>query len=451
MVTAPWPGTVIGKTYPTNGAVAGTPPPSPPSQASSSQLALLLVHLLPFLSCPCAWAVVLVLLQSSDQAGGEGSGRCVKSPDSPPVAAAVSGDEVRGPTPVAPAPPAAVRPAHVLPPVSTAAVAVVPSLSPAAPAAPVSEGALVAVDVGPGIPSAVAASATSPATSSAPCAPASAPVSTSSGSGSVPVPALPRGGVPQLKLAAVGPTDVGAVTARRWDQADLARIAALDPSGGMFNGVLLNEQHVREARLLLSQTVRRARLHSVRVLRYLIAPVQVALPPLPLSSSRQAGGGASPLPLPVRRAAQLLQTVPPFPLCMKEWGNAWPPLCVCAPVPNTQRPQPPPSGISFMHTLSLTPAHSQPCVHAPPLPTCVCQECSAITPWLFLAGEEVSRDLAALRRAGIACVVNCAAGVCQCPFVPDGVEYLALALNDSPDEDILCVICRVIEVRVRLG
>ncbi len=74
------------------------------------------------------------------------------------------------------------------------------------------------------------------------------------------------------------------------------------------------------------------------------------------------------------------------------------------------------------------------------------QECSQITPWLYLSGEGVATDLATLRRHGVTVVVNCAASVCPSPFEHEGIHYLALALGDSPDEDILVFVHRVVEV-----
>jgi hypothetical protein len=64
--------------------------------------------------------------------------------------------------------------------------------------------------------------------------------------------------VPMLNLSRVVPTAADVTTARGPVQSgDLARIAALDPLASTFDadGVLVNEQHVREAKLALCSSV----------------------------------------------------------------------------------------------------------------------------------------------------------------------------------------------------
>ncbi|KAI8466485.1 MAG: hypothetical protein J3K34DRAFT_524485 [Monoraphidium minutum] len=68
------------------------------------------------------------------------------------------------------------------------------------------------------------------------------------------------------------------------------------------------------------------------------------------------------------------------------------------------------------------------------------KQCSQVCEGLYVSGEWVAKSRDALRAHGITHVVNCVGAMYPEYFKGDGVQYRTLWLQDSPSEDILCVL-----------
>ena len=72
------------------------------------------------------------------------------------------------------------------------------------------------------------------------------------------------------------------------------------------------------------------------------------------------------------------------------------------------------------------------------------RDCTPITDYLFVSGKKVASDEQKLREKGITHIINCCGDVCE-NYFPDAFHYLKLHLLDSAQEDIMCVLYKVID------
>ena len=72
-------------------------------------------------------------------------------------------------------------------------------------------------------------------------------------------------------------------------------------------------------------------------------------------------------------------------------------------------------------------------------------QCTHVGGCLYVGGETVAKSLETLQKSGITHVINCVGYLYQ-SFYPDKFEYFTLYLQDSPQEDILCVLYDVFDV-----
>ena len=70
--------------------------------------------------------------------------------------------------------------------------------------------------------------------------------------------------------------------------------------------------------------------------------------------------------------------------------------------------------------------------------------CSMIKDNLFLGSETIARDVAALRRANVTHILNCAGTICP-NYHPKVFQYKTLFLSDGKMEDITCLFYDVLE------
>jgi hypothetical protein len=66
-------------------------------------------------------------------------------------------------------------------------------------------------------------------------------------------------------------------------------------------------------------------------------------------------------------------------------------------------------------------------------------DCTAITPHLFISGQQVASDCALLRRHGITHVVNACGAICD-NYFPSDFSYYRLFLQDKGSEDVLGIL-----------
>jgi hypothetical protein len=67
-------------------------------------------------------------------------------------------------------------------------------------------------------------------------------------------------------------------------------------------------------------------------------------------------------------------------------------------------------------------------------------QCSKITNWLYVSGQNVAKDKKLLKNIGITHIVNAAGGVCpNYHSDDDSLEYHTLHVIDSPNENIICI------------
>ncbi|GLC37087.1 hypothetical protein PLESTB_001393100 [Pleodorina starrii] len=67
------------------------------------------------------------------------------------------------------------------------------------------------------------------------------------------------------------------------------------------------------------------------------------------------------------------------------------------------------------------------------------KHCSEVSPGLFLSGDYVAKNRETLRQAGVTHVLNCVGFICK-EYFKDELMYKTLYLQDTPAEDILCVL-----------
>lgn len=72
------------------------------------------------------------------------------------------------------------------------------------------------------------------------------------------------------------------------------------------------------------------------------------------------------------------------------------------------------------------------------------KECSRILPYLFVGGKTVAQNLATLRACRITHILNCVGFVCP-EYFPNDFHYMTLWLQDSPNEDIFCILYDVFD------
>lgn len=72
------------------------------------------------------------------------------------------------------------------------------------------------------------------------------------------------------------------------------------------------------------------------------------------------------------------------------------------------------------------------------------RDCTAITDYLYVSGMKVASSESKLREKNITHIVNCCGDVCD-NYFPDSFHYLKLHLLDSAQEDITCVLYKVID------
>ncbi|MCO5602180.1 hypothetical protein L7F22_056308 [Adiantum nelumboides] len=76
----------------------------------------------------------------------------------------------------------------------------------------------------------------------------------------------------------------------------------------------------------------------------------------------------------------------------------------------------------------------------------VCEkECSCILPYLFLSGRSVAQNLTTLQDSRISHIINCVGFVCP-EYFPNDFAYRTLWLQDSPSEDIMCILYDVFDM-----
>ncbi|EFJ42833.1 MAP kinase phosphatase 1 [Volvox carteri f. nagariensis] len=67
------------------------------------------------------------------------------------------------------------------------------------------------------------------------------------------------------------------------------------------------------------------------------------------------------------------------------------------------------------------------------------KHCSEVSAGLFLSGDYVAKNRETLRQAGVTHVLNCVGFICK-EYFKDELTYKTLYLQDTPAEDILCVL-----------
>ncbi|KAG2483604.1 hypothetical protein HYH03_017546 [Edaphochlamys debaryana] len=67
------------------------------------------------------------------------------------------------------------------------------------------------------------------------------------------------------------------------------------------------------------------------------------------------------------------------------------------------------------------------------------KHCSEVSPGLFLSGDYVAKNRDTLRQAGVTHVLNCVGFICK-EYFPEELTYKTLFLQDTPAEDISCVL-----------
>eukprot|EP00249_Psilotum_nudum_P012780 c23979_g1_i1 orf=501-1937(-) len=72
------------------------------------------------------------------------------------------------------------------------------------------------------------------------------------------------------------------------------------------------------------------------------------------------------------------------------------------------------------------------------------KECSCILPFLFLGSKTVAQSLSTLRDCRITHILNCVGFVCP-EYFPNDFFYKTLWLQDSPNEDIVCLLYDVFD------
>lgn len=72
------------------------------------------------------------------------------------------------------------------------------------------------------------------------------------------------------------------------------------------------------------------------------------------------------------------------------------------------------------------------------------KECSCILPYLFLSGKTVAQNLSTLCDCRITHIINCVGFVCP-EYFPNDFVYKTLWLQDSPNEDIMCILYDVFD------
>lgn len=72
------------------------------------------------------------------------------------------------------------------------------------------------------------------------------------------------------------------------------------------------------------------------------------------------------------------------------------------------------------------------------------KDCTRIAEGLYVAGETVAKSRDLLRKSGITHIVNCV-GFLYPPYFEDEINYKVLFLQDTPGEDILCVLYDVFD------
>ncbi|WZN63770.1 MAP kinase phosphatase 1 [Chloropicon roscoffensis] len=73
------------------------------------------------------------------------------------------------------------------------------------------------------------------------------------------------------------------------------------------------------------------------------------------------------------------------------------------------------------------------------------RQCSEVAPSLFMSGDTVAKSIDILRQSGITHVVNCVGFTCGEYHKGEGIEYLTLYLEDSPNQDISRVLYQVFD------
>lgn len=72
------------------------------------------------------------------------------------------------------------------------------------------------------------------------------------------------------------------------------------------------------------------------------------------------------------------------------------------------------------------------------------RDCTAITEYLYVGGKKVASSQEKLVEKGITHIINAAGDVCD-NYFPHKFHYLKLHLLDSAQEDIMCVLYKVID------
>uniref|UniRef100_A0A7S3VNY1 Dual specificity phosphatase catalytic domain-containing protein n=1 Tax=Dunaliella tertiolecta TaxID=3047 RepID=A0A7S3VNY1_DUNTE len=72
------------------------------------------------------------------------------------------------------------------------------------------------------------------------------------------------------------------------------------------------------------------------------------------------------------------------------------------------------------------------------------KQCSEIAPGLYLGGDYVARNREIIGQHGITHVINCVGFICK-EYFQGELQYLTYYLQDTPAEDILCILYNAFE------